>query len=544
MKKWLLLLFTTSISFSLYAQRVDNALSDNCVKFLDFYGEYYKRNNYEQALSNWRKAYRACPAGTRQFVYIDGAKLYRWLLDTRAYNQSQRDALLDTLVTINALRAYCYPNFAQEAQAQINNDLNLYSGDNTQLRNELLKKTSNIEAIIDASSPEDVSSVASTYAYDIRHRIAILSPKVTGKATLRPIEISIIRGEICHAITSNSNYHAFTRSDVDKLLEEQQYQGNGLISAKDRKRIGVMSGIDEICSLTVNVEEGKMLIEASLIDINSGEITTSTYAYGPYDGLNSISSLKATCEQIGRKLIGAEDNTKVTSIKKNKADVVEGRPYTENVLGIDMEMIYVPGGVYHPKKIVEDITYNEDGSIRSIKKNVVEHSDESVYIEPFYIAKYPLTQKQWRNVMETTPEDLIPFVPNPKRLPLGDQYPMYNLGPLDAEEFCEVMSEMTGLQYDIPTGDEWECAAFGGNNTRTYTLYSGSDDINEVGWPNNLMPVGLKKPNALGIYDMSGFLYEYVKYGMRGGPDFICKSHRESYHTGESFRVIMRPKKK
>lgn len=543
MKKSVLLFLTVFISSSLLAQKVDENLSGNCIKYSSYYREYYKQKNYDAALSNWRKVYQVCPAGTRQYIYIDGANLYRWLLDSRVYNQAQRHALVDTLVTINALRAYCYPNFAQEAYDQINNDLDIYIGNNQRIREELLKKIKDIEAYIESTAPEDVSTIADEHRYDIRHRIAILSPRLVDRTTLRPIEIAIIRGEICHAISSNSNFHAFTRSDVDQLLEEHKYQANGLISASDRKQIGVMSGIDEICDLTVDVEDGRMLIEASLIDINSGEITTSTYAYGPYYGLNSVPSLKSTCEQIGRKLVGLDDNTSVTFINSQSANLNVGQPYTETILGLNLEMVYVEGGVFHPKELYVDVEYDKDGNVKS-RKEKIRDQERSVYIEPFYIARFPLTQKQWNLVMESTPDDLEQFVVSPKSLPKGDNYPMYNLGPVDVDDFCSLLSEMTGLDYAIPTAEEWEYAALGGRKSRGNTFYSGSNSFEEVGWSQNLMPVGLKAPNALGLYDMSGFLAEYVKEGMKGGQRYIIGNNEGYYYCGESFRVIMRPKKK
>lgn len=542
MKKTVFIFFAIFMATHLWAQRVDENLSDNCIKFLSYYQEYYKVNNYDRALSNWRKAYSVCPAGTRQAIYIDGANLYRWFLDNRAFNQSQRLQLVDTLITINALRAYCYPNFSEETHRQIERDLDIYIGDNSRIREELLNKIQNIESVIESTSPEDVSSVANRGRYDVRHRIAILTPKMIDGTTLRPIEIAIIRGEICHAITSNQNYRAFTRTDIDQLLEEHKYQGNGLISANDRKRIGVMSGIDEICALTVNVEDGRMLIEASLIDINSGEITSSTYAYGSYSGLNSVQSLKSTCEQIGRKLVGLDDNTTVTVINNSGANLSEGKPYTETAFGLGMEMVYVDGGVYNLKEVYYENEYDKEGNVILTKKQIRD-AGNSVYIEPFYIAKYPVTQKQWRLAMETTPDNLARFVPNPQNLPQGDQYPMYNLGPVDINDFCTLLSEMTGLDYSVPTAEEWEYAASGGKKSKGNTFYSGSNNFDDVGWSNNLMPVGLKKPNELGIYDMSGYLPEYVKKGMKGGKGYIVGTERGWYYCGNSFRVIMRPRK-
>ena len=93
--------------------------------------------------------------------------------------------------------------------------------------------------------------------------------------------------------------------------------------------------------------------------------------------------------------------------------------------------------------------------------------------------------------------------------------PVNQISYYDCEDFIAHLNELTGINFCFPTKEQWQFAARGGNLSHGY-LYSGSDDINEVAWYNNdnhlgaPYPVGLKMPNELGLYDMSGNVNEWV----------------------------------
>ncbi|MBN2093235.1 formylglycine-generating enzyme family protein [candidate division KSB1 bacterium] len=146
-----------------------------------------------------------------------------------------------------------------------------------------------------------------------------------------------------------------------------------------------------------------------------------------------------------------------------------------------------------------------------------EHGDNderpvhTVTLSDFYIGKTPVTQKQWWDIMGS----------NPSRFKDCDDCPVETVSWDDAQKFIEKLSAKTGMKFRLPSEAEWEYAARGGHLAPVEAeihngkyKYAGSDDLDDVGWysknsSGKTHPVAAKKPNELGLYDMSGNVYEW-----------------------------------
>ena len=184
-----------------------------------------------------------------------------------------------------------------------------------------------------------------------------------------------------------------------------------------------------------------------------------------------------------------DDNEDVQSYSSNQKDG-QNKDYTVN--GVTFKMIYVKSGTF-----IMGATSEQTGA----------YSDElpahSVTLGNYYIGETEVTQELWTAVMGS----------NPSRFSGNMQCPVEMVSWNDCQTFISKLNELTRATFRLPTEAQWEFAARGGNNSQGY-IYSGSNTIDDVAWyasnsSSTTHPVKTKAPNELGIYDMSGNVWEW-----------------------------------
>lgn len=138
----------------------------------------------------------------------------------------------------------------------------------------------------------------------------------------------------------------------------------------------------------------------------------------------------------------------------------------------------------------------------------------SVTLTSYMIGQTEVTQELWQAVMGKSLQQIV-NENGWSTCGVGNNYPMYDISWNDCQDFIRKLNSLTGQTFRLPTEAEWEFAARGGNKSKMY-MYSGSNNLGDVAWYEDnsgetTYPVAMKAPNELGIYDMSGNVWEWCQ---------------------------------
>lgn len=342
-------------------------------------------------------------------------------------------------------------------------------------------------------------------AKDLANYVAIFDFDVVGKLDhdiSRPLSDGVR-----NVIVRSGKFRVMDRANMDRILREQTFQMTGSVVKERAVEAGQFLGVGKIVIGSIGIVGKTYFISLSLVNIESGE----TERVEEDTCKCELDELIESTRRVANKLIaGGPAPVVAVAPPPPPAPLPPPTPEPARVEPIHQEPVYVapPSGVAYRDPVTGmDFILIKGGCflMGAEDGDREERPVHEVCVDNFYMGSYEVTQAQWKAIKGK----------NPSKNKNSDMDPVEDVSWNDVDDFIKDLNRKTGKIFRLPSEAEWEYAARSGGQKEKWAGTNNESDIGNYAWYNdnssrNHRPIGQKRPNSYGLYDMTGNVSEWV----------------------------------